>query len=564
MANVHRDSVILEFPAALCDLLARGGSELLEEIREGPQTSETQQPSLFVQRRTLLALDEDERRERLRAVGTSGMVAEADSAYLDALHEARLCLLADKPLRDGFLFSSDSTLWAKWTHVVDAVRLRSLCLQLEDKDSLAAELEHAAAVHEAESTLPGRYELTQAPLGTDTQVALLDTTADPADRRLVNFEVTPQQGGTPIMFKLSASAPKLFSLSEVLALRVPPATDAKLRDLLASHGCGRTASSLADVVRAHRRVTRAEADTFTCGAGGAIFSPGDLLTRFSMNPETLVRHMSKKFQKDHSYRVRLRSGLFVSLVSVNAFVVVARHSRQMTSLEYTSLAADDAFVNTPLIGQLEDAIASSKHRMQWAEAFEQESLVVMRGSRRSALQLVTLVSSSMCTSLPTIETLTCTPELDVHFVSFPEGGNTYAVVYGPRAEETIPHDAMALKQMQHDFAALQDKTDHLRESKFHSLTKRSREEQERNHVDELALRRSSAVHDPERVQSDLRATLRDILLTNPSSWQEIIRSRQLADFGPTGARPVANLEASLRNILSDNASHEKKKYYWKA
>jgi hypothetical protein len=161
--------------------------------------------------------------------------------------------------------------------------------------------------------------------------------------------------------------------------------------------------------------------------------------------------------------------------------------------------------------------------------------------------------------------LNCAPDVDVHFIAFPSQGNAYAVVFGPRAEETIPHDERALKQLKQDFAAMQEQAD-LLDAKVIAI-KRAREEVRdgaANHNDESAVRRASALDDPERILSDLRLAVKNVLIRSPSTFDELTRCPDLREFAPHGRRPVNDLAASLRSLLRDNAKFEKKKYYWVA
>jgi hypothetical protein len=576
MSSVELHKIVVEFPASLNSVLASGGAELIEEIREpvsptiGDAVPATGPSQPAVHKRTLLALDEDERGERLKAPSTNEEVMRLDSQYLDALQRARTCLLADKRIKDGFLFCADSALWANAAQVLEAVRLRSLCLQLENRDTAAAELESAAVVHHVECTLPGRHELTQTPVATETEVSLLHTSADAGDRSLTHMQVDAQHSSISMLFKVSAAPVKLWSLSEVLMLRVPSSTDAKLQQMLTAHCCSSAARTFADVAKAHRRVAAAaELERPQSGIGGAMFSPRDFMTRFAMSSAALASHILGRHHQSQQQlnRVRLRSGLFLSLVSINTFVVVARHVRGAKHLEYSSLA-DEGF-SSALLAQVEEAVAGSPFRLEWADAVDQESLAVLKGVKRSGLQLASLVASTLLPSTswpPKVDSLlNCAPDVDVHFITFPSQGNTYAVVFGPRAEETIPHDELALKQLKQDFAAMQEQAD-LLDAKVTAI-KRARDEVRdgaANHNDESAVRRASALDDPERILSDLRVTVKNILIRSPSTFDELTRCPDLREFAPHGRRPVNDLAASLRSLLRDNAKFEKKKYYWVA
>ncbi|CUG94106.1 Hypothetical protein, putative [Bodo saltans] len=580
--SVELQKIVVEFPSSLGSVLATGGAELIEEIREPttttPATSGVSSsgslpppasPTPTVHKRSLLALDEEERRERLKAASSSSVVIGMDTEYLDVLQRARTRLLGDKQLKDGFLFTTDASLWANAAQIVEAVRLRSLCLQLENRDTTASELEEAVAIHNAECTLPGRYEMTQTPVAAETEISLLSTSAIADDHSVARMQVdVSHSNDLSALFKVSAAPVKLWSVSEVVALRVPASTDVKLQQMLMAHCCT-SASTLADITKAHRRVaTPAEMERPIGGVGGSLFSPRGFATRFAMSPETLVHHVlgSGSQAQQQPNRVRLRSGLFLSLVSVNTFVIVTRHLRGAKQLEYSSLV-DESF-SSGLLAQVEDAVGSSPFRMEWGDAIEKQSVAVLKGAKRTGEQLASLVASSLLPATswpPKIDSLlNCAPDVDVHFVAFPSKGNTYAVTFGPRAEETVPHDELALKQLKQDFAAMQEQSD-LLQAKLNAV-KRAREEDrsgKQNHTDDISVRRASALDDPERILSDLRATIKSILIKCPASFDDLMRCQDLRDFTPHGGRPVKDLQASLRSVLRDFAVFDKKKYFWK-
>lgn len=580
-------NIVVEFPHELRRILESGGAELVEEIRE-EQNGAADAPNHSVHKRLLLALDEDERRERLsKSEGSNSNLQGADQQYLDALREARKCLVSDAKLLEGFLFSKeDAAMWPNIAVLSDAVRCRSLCLQYEGDDETATSLEAAVEIHQAECQLPGRYELVQAPLASETHMTMLKTTADAHDGLIVSMNTVEEDPRmycreVPLLFKVSGSS-KSWPLSEVVSLKVPASVDAKLQLFLAAHCGGEsgTPKSFMDVARLHRKAASISsavdsAATMGGGCGGSLFTPRDFITRFTMPPADLVKKLSEsEVAVDQQHKVRLRSGLFLSFVDVNEMFIVFRHIRGAKQLEYSSF--DEEF-SSETSDHIHTMAESSGRRAEWADALEHHSLVVMRGARRNTLQLASLLASSLLPasswppSVAEVYTSPALPDIEIHFVSFSKG-NVYGIVYGPRAEETIPCDEVIYKSLKLDLAAAQEKAEQRREEKRAEELrnkKRSREDAStpstpNDPLSASAIRSASVIQDADRVLSDLSLAINIILNKKPSTFEQILRAPEVEEFR-TGRRliPGGDFKMAVRDVLRANASYEGREYYWK-
>ena len=477
-------------------------------------------------KRYLHFLDEDERRERRdRRAATN-----ADVAYLDRLERARKTLLDDTELGQ-VLEHTDPTTWPSPESIARAASLRSMSLAAED-------IQKAAELHDRECRLPGMYMLGP---------KALDSSDGFAGVRI--FQVGAHAGGGFALREAEDNQGKAMVAPDVLEVERPSAAPYDIEGILALPlSAGMVNALVTGVLSSPPLVPPSAPDwkklvdrhrtALSSGRNGVMFGVHDVLAMFPLlKPKFLGKALSMaSTTAAPRARCRLRTGLFVTVLTVSRFLVVYQEPkiaglkssvttkiRQMPELTESELRAFIEFTGSTSFATV---------------ASEQMTFVIASSTTERAENAVERVLSATHEGVVAGETKYLSDTLWLQEVRVIN--NKYLVAHGHRCAQQLPIDESLMLKLE---STAMESSPEMSDERLQALGGSGGQQA------------SSSLGNAGAVAAALKSALVNELQLKPMKLQELLSARGVLEiFNGDKKRAQKEVPLVLKTIASVDAN----------
>jgi len=366
------ESFVVVLPPRLRRALANGGATLIEDRRVGTKSS----------RLTLQFLDIEERREQ-----------NPRDSHLERVAAARHKLFVDSVVKNFLFGHDDHLLWPSMSELDRVIALRASQIAADDPAASRVLTQAYEALCE-EDEVPGLYRLTDSQLNLRTYTPVTPS------------EMTSQDT-SGVTFKSITNLSQKLTVDEILRLPLSTSATEQLKTCMAM--------TIVDARALHSESIRS-------GRLPLFVGIHDILNKCPWVTATAVsQHLATEVKRDASCRVRVRSGIFITVLKLPRVYV------------FHPTSDPDA------TDKCEDVVRQREKAAHW-NVLSSLAVVMSSTGDYSPFTNATLDSKSVDASAPTMEQTN--PGL---LLSAPK--YMIAVVHGPRVTQQFPVTDIAAKSL---------------------------------------------------------------------------------------------------------------------